>query len=226
MEKKFKDLKKGDSVFIIDHGEVVEAKVKDTRENWYGQFYVYTTHTNRPYIGWKGSKRAGYLFIDEEAAYEQLRKISEIRKETLEKKIDSLVSEFDALDSISIPPTVFPSTKPPSMKELKPGDSVWEVRKGDKKVRKVKVNKIIEEKYLCYKVLYIYMSSSITFKTYPNSTRSLNALYYTDEEQAWRYMLKWKKSRMKTVGKEMEKLMKELENLEKHEEIWGLEERR
>ena len=219
MEKKFKDLKKGDSVFIVDNGEVVEAKVKDTRENWYGQFYVYTTHTNWPYCGWLGSKRAGYLFIDEEAAYEQLRKISEKRRKTLEKKIDSLVSEFELLDSICQPSTVKPSTKPPSMKELKPGDSVWEVRKGDKEVREVKVNKIIEEKekYLCYKVLYIYMSSSITFKTYPNSTRSLNALYYTDEEQAWRYMLKWKKSRMCTVGKEMERLMKELEG---YEEVW------
>ena len=218
MEKKFKDLKKGDSVFIVDNGEVVEAKVKDTRENWYGQLYVFTTHTNWPYCGWPGSKRAGHLFIDEEAAYEQLRKISEKRRKTLEKKIDSLVSEFELLDSIQ-PPTEFSSTKPPSMKELKPGDSVWEVRKGDREVRKVKVEKIIEEKekYLCYKVLYIYMSSSITFKTYPNSTRSLNALYYTDEEQAWRYMLKWKKSRMKTVGKEMEKLMKELE---KYEKVW------
>jgi hypothetical protein len=116
------------------------------------------------------------------------------------------------------------------MKELKPGDSVWEVRKGDKEVREVKVEKIIEgkEKYLCYKVLYIYMSSSITFKTYPNSTRSLNALYYTDEEQAWRYMLRWKKLRMKTVGKEMEKLMKELERNEKFldENIWRFETRR
>ena len=220
MEKKFRDLKKGDSVFIVDNGEVVEAKVKDTRENWYGQFYVYTTHTNWPYCSWKGSKRVGYLFIDEEAAYEQLRKISELRKKTLEKKIDSLVSEFELLDSICLPSTVKPSTKTLSMKELKPGDSVWEVRKGDKEVREVKVNKIIEgkEKYLCYKVLYIYMSSSITFKTYPNSTRSINCLYYTGEEQAWRYMLKWKKSRMLTVGKEMEKNMKELEGYEK---IWG-----
>ena len=219
MEKKFKDLKKGDSVFIVDNGEVAEAKVKDTRENWYGQFYVYTTHTNWPYCGWLGSKRAGYLFIDEEAAYEQLGKISEKRRKTLEKKIDSLVSEFELLDSICQPSTVKPSTKPPSMKELKPGDSVWYVDKAELKIKKAKVNKIIEEKekYLCYKVLYIYMSSSITFKTYPNSTRSLNALYYTDEEQAWRYMLKWKKSRMRTVGKEMEKLMKELEG---YEEVW------
>ena len=214
MEKKFRDLKKGDSVFIVDNGEVVEAKVKDTRENWYGQFYVYTTHINWPYCGWKGSKRAGYLFIDEEAAYEQLRKISEKRRKTLEEKIDRLVSEFDCLDSIS-PPTVFPPTKIPSMKELKPGDSVWEVRKGDKEIREVKVGRIIEGTHICYKALYIYLSSSITFLTYPNSSRSLNALYYTDEEQAWRYMLKWKKSRMRTVGKEMEKLMKELERNEK-----------
>jgi hypothetical protein len=214
MEKKFKDLKKGDSVFIVDNGEVVEAKVKDTRENWYGQFYVYTTHTNWPYCGWLGSKRAGYLFIDEEAAYEQLRKISELRKKTLEKKIDSLVSEFELLDSICQPSTVKPSTKTLSMKELKPGDSVWEVRKGDKEIREVKVGRIIEGEHICYKALYVYLSSSITFLTYPNSTRSLNALYYTDEEQAWKYMLKWKKSRMCTVGKEMEKLMRELERYE------------
>lgn len=215
MEKRFRDLKKGDSVFIMDNGEVVEAKVKDTRKNWYGQFYVYTTH-HRPYCGWPGSRRAGHLFVDEEDAFKQLRKILEKRRKTLEKKIDSLVTEFDLLDSIQAP-TEFSSTKTLSMKELKPGDSVWEVRKGDKEVREVKVEKIIEEKekYLCYKVLYIYMSSSITFKTYPNSTRSLNALYYTGEEQAWRYMLKWKKSRMCMVGKEMEKLMKELEKYEK-----------
>ena len=215
-EKKFRDLKKDDLVFIVDNGEVVEAKVKNTRENWCGQFYVYTTHTDWPYCGWSGSKRAGYLFIDKEAAYEQLRKISELRKKTLEKKIDSLVSEFDLLDSIQ-PPTEFSSTKPPSMKELKPGDSVWEVRKGDKEIREVKVGKIIEGEHICYKALYVYLSSSITFLTYPNSTRSINALYYTGKEQAWGYMLKWKKSRMCTVGKEMEKLMKELE---KYEEVW------
>ena len=219
MEKKFKDLKKKDAVFIVDNGEVVEAKVKETRENYYfGRFYVYTTFSGRPYCGYPGSRRSGNMFVNEEDACEQLRKISELRKKTLEKKIDKLVSEFDRLDSIS-PPTIFPPTKPLSMKELKPGDSVWEVRKGDKEVREVKVEKIIEEKekYLCYKVLYIYMSSYITFKTYPNSSRSINCLYYTDEEQAWRYMLRWKKSRMKTVGKEMEKNMKELE---KYEKVW------
>ena len=126
MEKKFRDLKKGDSVFIIDHGEVVETKVKGTWENWFHQLYVYTTHTKWPYCGWLGSRRVGNLFIDEEEAYEQLRKISEKRKKTLEKKIDKLVSEFDLLDSIQ-PPTVKPSTKSPSMKELKPGDLVWYV---------------------------------------------------------------------------------------------------
>lgn len=217
MEKKFRDLKKGDSVFIVDNGEVVETKVKNTSQNWYGQFYVYTIYTNWPYCGYPGSRRAGHLFVDEEEAYEQLRKISEKRRKILEKKIDSLVSEFDILDSIQ-PPTVKPSTKPPSMKDLKPGDSVWEVRKGDKEVRKVKVEKIMEGMHICYKALYVYLSSSITFLTYPNSTRSLNALYYTDEEQAWKYMLRWRKSRMRTVGKEMEKNMKELEKYE--EIIW------
>ena len=214
-EKKFRDLKKRDTVWIVDKGEVVEAKVKNTRENYYGQFYVYTTFTDWPYYGYPGSRGSGNMFVNKEDAYERLRKILELRKKTLEKKIDFLVSEFDLLDSISSP-TVFSSTKPPSMIELKPGDSVWEVRKGDKEVREVKVNKIIEEKggYLHYKVLYIYISSSITFKTYPNSTRSLNALYYTGEEQAWKYMLDWRKSRMRTVGKEMEKLMKELERYE------------
>ena len=211
MEKKFKDLKKGDSVFIVDNGEVVEVKVKDTRQNWCGQFFVYTTHTNWPYCGWLGSKRAGYLFIDEEAAYEQLRKVSEKRRKTLEKKIDSLVSKFELLDSIQ-PPTVFSSTKPPSMKELKPGDSVWVVRKGEMEVKEAKITKT----GVCYN--YIVVDTSLyAFHAFPNSKCSLNALYYTGEEQAWRYMLKWKKSRMKTVGKEMEKLMKELE---KYEKVW------
>ena len=217
MEKKFKDLKKGDSVFIVDNGEVVEAKVKDTRVNWYGQFYVYTTHTNWPYCGWKGSKRAGYLFIDEEAAYEQLRKISEKRRKTLEKKIDSLVSEFDLLDSICQPSTVKPSTKPPSMKELKPGDSVWYVDKVELIVKEVKV-KSVKDNIEPWSYGSLEVNTDLTcFKTHLNSTRSINCLYYTWEEQAWRYMLKWKKSRMKTVGKEMEKLMKELE---KYEKVW------
>ena len=214
MEKKFRDLKKGDSVFIVDNGEVVEAKVKDTRENWYGQFYVYTTHTNWPYCGWKGSKRAGYLFIDEEAAYEQLRKISEKRRKTLEKKIDSLVSEFELLDSICQPSTVKPSTKPPSMKELKPGDSVWWVDKYEKEVKEVKVMKIQKnEKIWSYGSMIIITPSRIV-NTFPDSMCSVSHDLYTGEEQAWRYMLKWKKSRMKTVGKEMEKLMKELERYE------------
>ena len=217
MEKKFKDLKKGDSVFIVNNGEVVEAKVKDTRQNWYGQFYVYTTHTNWPYCGWIGSKRAGYLFIDEEAAYEQLGKISEKRRKTLEKKIDSLVSEFELLDSICQPSTVKPSTKPPSMKELKPGDSVWYVDKEELTVKKVKVKKLGE--------MYGYGSlrietDIIPFTTHPNSTQSTSYTFYTGEEQAWKYMLGWKKSRMRTVGKEMEKLMKE------YEEIWRPEEGR
>jgi hypothetical protein len=216
MEKKFRDLKKGDSVFIIDRGEVVEAKVKDTRENWYGQFYVYTTHTNWPYCGWLGSKRAGYLFIDEEAAYEQLRKILELRKKTLEKKIDSLVSKFELLDSIH-PPTVKPSTKSPSMKELKPGDSVWYVDKVELIVKEVKV-KSVKDNIEPWSSGSLEVNTDLTcFKTHLNSTRSINCLYYTEEEQAWRYMLKWKKSRMKTVGKEMEKLMKELE---RYEEVW------
>ena len=216
MEKKFKDLKKGDSVFIVDNGEVVEAKVKDTRENWYGQFYVYTTHTNWPYCGWLGSKRAGYLFIDEEAAYEQLKKISELRKKTLEKKIDFLVSKFELLDSIQ-PPTVKPSTKSPSMKELKPGDLVWYVDKVELIVKGVKV-KSVKDNIEPWSYGSLEVNTDLTcFKTHLNSTRSINCLYYTGEEQAWRYMLKWKKSRMKTVGKEMEKLMKELE---KYEKVW------
>jgi hypothetical protein len=217
MEKKFKDLKKGDSVFIVDNGEVVEAKVKDTRGNWCGQFYVYTTHTNWPYCGWLGSKRAGYLFIDEEAAYEQLRKISEKRRKTLEKKIDSLVSEFDLLDSICQPSTVKPSTKPPSMKELKPGDSVWYVDKVELIVKEVKV-KSVKDNIEPWSYGSLEVNTDLTcFKTHPNSTRSISLECYTVEEQAWKYMLKWKKSRMCTVGKEMEKLMKELE---KYEEVW------
>lgn len=216
MEKKFKDLKKGDSVFIVDNGEVVEAKVKDTRGNWYGQFYVYTTHTNWPYCGWKGSKRAGYLFIDEETAYEQLRKISEKRRRTLEKKIDSLVTEFDLLDSICQPSTVKPSTKTPSMKELKPGDSVWWVDKFEKDVKRVEVKAKRENKDIWSNGSLIIDTKTISFKTSPNSHHSVSLDCYTDEEQAWRYMLKWKKSRMRTVGKEMEKLMKELE---KYEEV-------
>jgi len=217
MEKKFRDLKKGDSVFIVDNGKVVEAKVKDTRENWYGQLYVYTTHTNWPYCGWLGSKRAGYLFVDEEDAFKQLRKISELRKKTLEKKIDSLVSEFELLDSICQPSTVKPSTKPPSMKELKPGDSVWYVDKVELIVKEVKV-KSVKDNIEPWSYGSLEVNTDLTcFKTHSNSTRSINCLYYTGEEQAWRYMLKWKKSRMKTVGKEMEELMKELE---KYEEVW------
>ena len=220
MEKKFKDLKKGDSVFIVDNGEVVEAKVKDTRENWYGQLYVFTTHTNWPYCGWLGSKRAGYLFIDEEAAYEQLRKISGKRRKTLEKKIDFLVSKFELLDSIQ-PPTVKPSTKFPSMKELKPGDSVWYVDKAELKIVEKKIKKVekrgielINPPYRLKKSLEVFINSYESFYTFPRSCRSVRLLYYTTEEQAWRYILKWKKSRMKTVGKEMEKLMKELEKYE------------
>lgn len=228
MEKKFKDLKKGDSVWIVDvdSGEVVETKVKDTRENWYGQFYVYTTHTNWPYCGWLGSKRAGYLFINEEDAYEQLKKTLEKRKKTLEKKIDFLVSEFDHLDSIQ-PPTVKPSTKPPSMKELKPGDSVWWVDKYEKKVKEVKIMKIQKnEKIWSYGSMTIITSSTIV-NTFSDSMCSVSHDLYTGEEQAWKYMLKWKKSRMRTVGKEMEKLMKELERNEKFldENIWRFETR-
>lgn len=218
MEKKFRDLKKGDSVFIIDHGEVVEAKVKKTRENWYHQLYVYTTYTDWPYCGWLGSRRAGHLFIDEEDAFKQLRKILELRKKTLEKKIDSLVSEFDLLDSIQ-PPIEFSSTKPPSMKELKPGDSVWYIDKAElkiveKKIKKVEKRGIENPPYRLKKSLEVFINSYESFYTFPRSCRSVRLLYYTDEEQAWRYMLKWKKSRMKTVGKEMEKLMKELEKYE------------
>lgn len=211
MEKRFRDLKKGDLVWIVNSGEVVEAKVKETRENYYGQFYVYTTFTDWPYCGYPGSKRSGNMFVNEENAYEQLRKISELRKKTLEKKIDSLVSEFDRLDSIS-PPTVFSSTKLPSMKELKPGDSVWYVDKAELEVKEAKV-KVIREN----KEPLIIDTSIFSFSTHPNSARSINCLYYTGEEQAWKYMLDWRKSRMRTVGKEMEKNMKELE---KYEEIW------
>lgn len=224
MEKKFRDLKKGDSVFIVDNGEVVEAKVKNTRENWFGQLYIYTTHTNWPYCGQKGSKRSGYLFIDEETAYEQLRKISEKRRKILEKKINSLVSEFELLDSICQPSTVKPSTKLPSMKKLKPGDSVWYVDKAELKIVEKKINNVkergielINPPYRLEKSLEIFINSYESFYTFPRSCRSTCLLYYTTEEQAWRYMLKWKKSRMKTVGKEMEKLMKEFE---RYEEVW------
>ena len=223
MEKRFRDLKKGDPVFIVDNGEVVETKVKDTYQNYYGQFYIYTTYTRRPYCGYPGSRRAGHLFVDEEAAYEQLRKISEKRKKTLEKKIDSLVSEFDLLDSIQ-PPTVKPSTKPPSMKDLKPGDSVWWVDKVGLKIVEKKIKRVekrgielIKPPYRLEKSLEVFINSYESFYTFPRSRRSVRLLYYTDEEQAWRYMLKWKKSRMKTVGKEMEKLMKELERYEQQE---------
>ena len=223
MEKKFKDLKKGDSVFIVNNGEVVEAKVKYTMEYWLGQLYVYTTHTNRPYCGYLGSKRSGHLFVDKEEAYEQLRKISEKRKKTLEKKIDSLVSEFDLLDSIQ-PPTVKPSTKPPSMKDLKPGDSVWYIDKAELKIVKKKINNVkkrgielIDPPYRLEKSLEVFINSYERFYTFPRSCRSVSLLYYTTEEQAWKYMLDWRKSRMRTVGKEMEKLMKELE---KYEKVW------
>ena len=217
MEKKFRDLKKGDLVFIIDHGEVVEAKVKDTRENYYyGQFYVYTTLSEQPYCGYPGSRKSGNMFVNEEDACEQLRKMSELRKKTLEKKIDKLVSEYDRLDSIS-PPTVFPPTKPLSMKELKPGDSVWYVDKAEFEVKEAKVKVIRKNKDpWCYGSLIID-TSVFPFSTHPNSTRSISLVYYTGEEQAWEYMLDWRKSRMITVGKEMEKSMKELE---KYEKIW------
>lgn len=208
MEKKFRDLKKGDSVWIVDRGEVVEAKVKETRES-----YVYTSFHGWPYCGWPGSKRAGNMFVNEEDAFRQLEKISGARMKILEKKIDSLVTEFDLLDSIQAP-TEFSSTKPPSMKELKPGDSVWYVDKEELTVEKAKVKRLGENRGMYgYGSLRIE-TDKIPFTTHPNSTQSTSYTFYTGEEQAWKYMLGWKKSRMRTVGKEMEKLMKE------YEEIW------
>lgn len=231
MGKRFRDLKKGDSVWRIDKNEIVEEMVRNAviMRNWMysDQVHIYT-HSGGFYCGWPGSKRSGYMFANEEDAYEQLRKNIITRKKTLEKKIDSLVSEFELLDSIQAP-TVFPSTKPPSMKELKPGDSVWYVDKAELKIVEKKINKVekrgielINPPYRLEKSLEVFINSYESFYTFPRSCRSVRLLYYTTEEQAWRYMLKWKKSRMRTVGKEMEKLMKELE---KHEEIWGLEER-
>jgi ribosomal protein S20 len=224
MKKKFKDLKKGDTVWIIDSGAVVEASVKDTNQTYlYNQLRVYTSYCGFPYSGWPNSKRAGYMFVNEDEAYELLRKIGEKRKDILEKKIDNLVRKFDLLDSIQ-PPTVFSSTKPPSMKELKPGDSVWYVDKEELKIVEKKINKVkkrgielINPPYRLKSSLEVFINSYESFYTFPRSYRSVRLLYYTTEEQAWRYMLKWKKSRMKTVGKEMEKLMKELE---RYEEVW------
>jgi hypothetical protein len=103
------------------------------------------------------------------------------------------------------------------MKELKPGDSVWYVDKVELIVKEVKV-KSVKDNIEPWSYGSLEVNTDLTcFKTHLNSTRSINCLYYTEEEQAWRYMLKWKKSRMKTVGKEMEKLMKELE---KYEKVW------
>jgi hypothetical protein len=157
------------------------------------------------------------MFVNEEEAYEQLRKMSEFRKKTLEKKIDKLVSEFDLLDSINPPTVISHSTKPPSMKELKPGDSVWYVDKVGLEVKEAKVKVIRENKEPRSYGSLIIDTSIFSFSAHPNSTRSISLIYYTEEEQAWRYMLGWKRSRMKTVGKEMEKNMKELE---KYEEVW------
>lgn len=161
------------------------------------------------------------MFVNKEDAIKQLGKLLIKRKATLEKKIDSLVSKFDALDSISIPPTVKPSTKIPSMKELKPGDSVWYINKGRVCIEKAKVKEKRKywRKFGWKDIEYLQFITSINaFIALPGSTRSTKFVYYTTEEQAWKYMLEWRKSRIKTVGNEMEKLMKELEEIERNEE--------
>ena len=212
-----KELREGDYVWVIGSDGMSVAYVEIIKIIF--RFYPVVYLSDRRYPVRSGR----YIFKTREEAVGCLRKRLKKKIEQLEDRINMLVSEFDSLDQISPPTVITPTLKKISMGKLKPGDSVWKVRKGDKEVREVKVKKIIEEKekYLCYKVLYIYISSSITFKAYPNSTRSLNELYYTEEKQAWKYMLKWKRSRMRTVGKEMEKLMKELEDAE---EIWRLTE--
>ena len=210
-----KELRKGDYVWVIGSDGMSVAYVEVIKIIY--TFYPVVYLSDRRYPVRSGR----YIFKTREEAVGCLRKRLKKKMGQLEDRINMLVSEFDSLDQISSPTVLPPTLKRLSMGKLKPGDSVWKVRKGNREVREVKVKKIIEEKYLCHKVLYIYTSSSITFKTYPNSTRSLNELYYTEEEQAWKYMLKWKRSRMSTVGKEMEKLMKELEDAE---EIWRLTE--
>lgn len=216
LKKKFKDLKKGDSVWIISRDELTEHTILKIKETYLSCLIINAGCSEYPvlYIRIKNKyrKRAGNIFTMKEEVVRCLKERMRKRMGVLEKKIGKLVSEFDLLDSICQPSTVKPSTKPLSMKELKPGDSVWVVRKDEMEVKEAKITKT----GVCYN--YIVVDTSLyAFHAFPNSKCSLNALYYTGEEQAWRYMLKWKKSRMRTVGKEMEKLMRELERYEK---VW------
>jgi hypothetical protein len=219
MGKKLRDLEVGDIVWIIDGFDIVQAYVKENRMIGF-HIYILLIGYIHPFVSYyPGAKRIKSMFLEYEDALEHLKKKSGKRKQTLEKKIDSLVSEFDALDSL-ITTTVKPSTKSPSMKELKLKDSVWYVDKFKLKVRKTRILEI-QKKAISwdYYIATLRIKTPISsFLTYPNASRSTRLDYYTTEEQAWRYMLEWKKSRMKTVGNEMEKLMKELEKIERNEE--------
>jgi len=224
MGKTFKDLSVGDSVWIIDGLEITEAEVKRIT-NGYG-ILIHTSYKPYPFRSpYYGAKRTGDMFLEYKEALEYLQKRSKKRMRVLEKKIDILASEILCLDSIQPPTVVFSSTKPLSMKELKPGDSVWWVDKFKKDVKRVEVKAKRENKDIWSNGSLIIDTKTISFKTFLNSLHSVSLDCYTEEKQAWKYMLRWKESRIETVGKEMENLMKELENLEKHEEIWGLEER-
>lgn len=222
-ERTFRDLKDGDLVWVIEGTKIIEEKVIEAYKAGFGRFIVKLPYSD--YYGYPGSKWLGNMFVNEGDAYEQLKKKLGKRKQTLEKNIDSLVSKFDALDSISIPPTVKPSTIIPSMKELKPGDSVWWVDKVGLKIVEKKIEKrgieLIKPPYRLEKSLKVFVKSYESFYAFPCSHHSVRLLYYTTEEQAWKYMLEWGKSRMRTVGNEMEKLMKELEEIERNEKIWG-----
>ena len=219
MNKTFRDLKEGDIVWVIEGNKIIEEKVEEVYESIFNRFIVKLHYYK--YYGYPGSKGSGNMFVNEEDAIKQLGELLIKRKQTLEKKIDSLVSKFDALDSISIPPTVKPSTIIPSMKELKLGDSVWFVDKINGKVRKTKILEIKKNATSWNYINCLEIKTPIySFITYPNASRSTRLSYYTTEEQAWRYMLEWRKSRIKTVGNEMEKLMKELEEIERNEKIW------
>lgn len=224
--KRLCDLSVGDTVWIIDEPKVTitEATVKKLLF-FTSDTIIYTTYQTYPFrSAYQGAKRAAGMFLEEDEALEYLQKRVKGKIVRLETKINDLVSEFEHLDLIHAPTVIPHSTKTPSMKELKPGDSVWAVKKGDiMKVEETKIRRTTDmvSGDITYSIISIEVEgANFQSQAYPNSSHTFQLDYFTTEEQAWKYMLEWKKSRLCTVGNKIEALMKELEDLEKHENIW------
>lgn len=202
--KKFRDIKEGDSIFLIDWDEL------DIREGSvfcispFSSSRFITFYSNdfgiNPFHAFLWMSRIGKsLFTTKEEAESMLKEWLVKEEGSLRRYIDILVADADHLLSVSELPFLEEESGGRKFGELKTGDSIWYSDRANLTISEVEVTKVMYEmpNRLAFNVWFA------KFSAYNGSYSSLDRKFHMTKGRAHNQLVKWSRHEFSRIGDEI-----------------------